>query len=542
MGLHNKIRIVIIAVLLTISGLTCNNNNPTEPWEEPFDPYRPKIDGFAASRAGSALTDGICFSGEDIDLAVQATSKAFPVSCGLDEGDVLQGNLIYYFSAVPPQGFNAQGLFSQATPPSNEALWRVPNVADIDTGEGVVYTLKVIVYDQCLASQNTGSITLRVFADQGPPLISTTVVESAVNTGSPEAEEVDKNGLYEVERGDKCRISITAINRSYESICGNRGIKENEELLYAWDSNLADIGLTCDEFPARASIAQFDVPSILMIGHTWSVTCLVTDACTGTTTLVTCRFIIVGAPRITGIDCTVNGQPLIMNAFFDTFEVQPGDGVIVTADGLVMDDQLCDSKGISPDLLWHWEETNGATPAINPVYNPLPVPNDSSRFEFVIPAASNGTEYRFLCTLTDRCNELTDTETASFTVIVPPDIDLTYVQRSSVELEPSIETGKYHVSPGDHMVIRVTATSASSAGFCTARGVSLDPPLQYYFELPWDDMPVLNYDAFPSVGYCDLEFIVPWYAPALDANLRCRVRDLCNELGTEIIIPFRVVQ
>jgi hypothetical protein len=92
------------------------------------------------------------------------------------------------------------------------------------------------------------------------------------------------------------------------------------------------------------------------------------------------------------------------------------------------------------------------------------------------------------------------------------------------------------------MVIRVTATSASSAGFCTARGVSLDPPLQYYFELPWDDMPVLNYDAFPSVGYCDLEFIVPWYAPALDANLRCRVRDLCNELGTEIIIPFRVVQ
>ena len=536
-----KTAIFILILLLMVSGLTCNgDSDPASPPDEPFDPYKPEIEKFTASRGKDSVADNIVFSGEDIDLSVQAVSKAWPQSCGLDEGDVVKNNLIYTFSAIPPKGFDAPGLFSQATPPSNKATWRVPNVSGFDPGEGVIYTIKVMVFDQCLGSGNTGSITLRVFANQGPPLISSIKVESIIGSSPPTTETINKNGFYEVERGDRCRITVNALNRSYPSVCANRGIKDNEELLYSWETSHSSIELDYDEFPPRASKAEFNVPSVIPTGGKWSVTCTVTDACAGTEVKATFRFIVVAAPKITGIDCTVNGNIATENPYFDTYEVLPGDKVILIAYGVVMDDSLCDSKGIHPDLLWNWKETNKSTPSISPIYEPIPNPNDRSRFEFVVPAASNGTKYNFVCTLTDRCNELTDTGTANFTVIVPPSAVLTSVKRDSTNLSANIETGKYHVSPGDHMIIRISAASASSSSFCTTRGVSQNPPLYYDFILPWENVPVLNYNPMPSSDYCDLEFIIPSYTPPLDADLGCVVTDLCNELVAEIVIPFRV--
>lgn len=533
---------IITVSILMLSGLTCKSGDPASPWEEPYDPYRPAIDGFTASRNSIPLADDIAFSGEDILLTVQATSQAFPESCGLDEGDVLEGNLIYIFHVLPPQGVDAEGFLTQATPPSNEAVWRIPDIDAFDTGEGIVYTLRVTVFDQCFATENTGSLAVRVFADQGPPLISTVTVESSVNASEPFTEEINKNGFYEVERSDKCRISISALKRSFDTICANAGIETGEELEYNWSSSLTDINLTFDEFPARAVQAEFDIPLTLIPGHTFLVECLVTDVCTDTSTMVAAAFIVVGAPRILGIEGSLTLGDLQFNTFFDTYEVLPGDEVLLEATGMVRDGGLCDIKGISPDLLWDWKETNNSIPVIVPEFDPIPVPNDVSRLEFVTPAALNGTRYDFLCTLTDRCNELTDTETVDFTVIVPPTAELTYVHMSTVEVELSIESGRYHVQRGVLLEIRVTGTSASETSFCETRGVSMDPPVQYGFYLPWEiDYPVLVYDRFPSTGYTDLELIIPVWSPLMDVNLRCRVRDLCNNIAVEIIIPFRII-
>ncbi len=534
--------LIVLTFFATLLGLTCNGEGTTTPGPpEPYDPFRPTIESFSASRNDAPLDDDLVYGGEDIVLTVTATSHAFPQSCGLGENDVVEGNLTYTFVSNPPEDVPAPGLLSQATPPSNEALWRVPNLTDYDTGEGLVYILEVTVYDQCLGVESTGSLTLRALADQGPPNIQTVLVESSVNSTTPVTEELDKNGLYEVERSDKCRITITASNRTFPSVCANRGVADGEELVYQWDSSIAEINLTYNEFPSRAVAADFDVPMDVMPGQIFTVECLVRDMCSGTSTTVSCRFIAVHPPRITSLDGTQNGGPLLYDPFFDVNETIPGDEIILTATGMVLDPNLCDSKGIDPDLLWDWLEINESIPALAPSFDPTPIPNDSSTIEFVTPAALSGTVYRFQCTITDRCNGLTDSEATAFLVIVHPIAELSFVEQNSVVIEPEIATGRFHVFAGDTVRIRVWGSAASGTGFCEARGVSQSPPLEYWFSNPWDVL-ILNYDPLPSEEHCDLELVVPGYAPQVDADLTCRVTDLCNELVTELVIPFRVVE
>ncbi len=534
--------LVLLACLLSWFNLTCNGDDgPSIPGPEPFDPLRPTIESITAQRDGEVIDDGIVFSGEDISLTVQATSHAFPQSCGLQEGETVQDNLLYTFQSLPPENVLPPGVLSQSAPPDNRAIWRVPILDDYDRGEGILYRLMVTVFDECLGRQASGSITLRAFANQGPPIIADFSVMSGIGTTSPVTEELDQNGYYEVERGDTCRITVTARSRTSSEVCANRGVSTGDEIAYAWQSSFSVINLSFDQDPTRAYRADFDIPVTVGIGDTFMVSCDVLDRCTGTETRVDFRFYVVAPPRITSLGGTANGISLTFDPYFDNYEVLPADKVVLTATALVGDEFLCDLKGISPELEWTWEELTGSTPAIAPWYDPLPVPYDTSTIEFVVPAALNGTEYSFRCSIADRCNGLTDTETADFLVIVPPDAEIAHVMAGTAFVTPSQETGRYRIGAGDLVTIRVTAAAKSSAGFCEARGISRTPPVQYYWVNPWEDVIYFNYQELPDEEYCDLVVLVPTYVHAMEIDLTCRVKDICNELVTEVVVPIEVI-
>jgi len=522
--------------------LTCNGDgSPTVPEPVPYDPSRPTIDSFTAQRNGATIDDDIVYSGEDIGLVVRATSHALPRSCGLDESETVEGNLLYTFTSAPPDGVPAPGLISQASPPDDRAVWRVPILDDYDTGDGVLYVLKVRVYDECLGNQANGSQTLRAFADQGSPTVSATRIESWFVGGSPAQEDLDPNGYYEVEKGNECRITVTAQSRTSGTICANRGVPEGDELRYEWSSSYSPINLSHDQDPPRASVARFDIPAPISVGDTFQIVCDIVDACTGTASSAIFRFRVVGKPGITSLDANSGGNPSEYDPYFDTYVVRHGQEIILTASGETLDADLCDLKGISPDLEWSWEELGGSIPSLAPQYNPFPVPNSRSTIQFVVPAASNGTEYSLECTLTDRCNGLTDSEIVRFLVIVPPDARITFVKRGTTEISPSQDSGRYEVGRGDTVTVRITSDAKSGTGFCEARGVSMSPPVQYYWIDPWGDLLILNYEAFPTETYSDLVIVVPAYAPPMNVNLTCRVKDLCNKLVTQISVPFRIL-
>lgn len=534
-------RLTVLCGFLAFFILTCNGDgSPTIPGPPDYDPFRPTIESFTAQRNGEVLEDSIVHSGEDITVVVQASSHAFPQSCGLDEGETVEGNLHYTFTSFPPVSSPAPGLISQESPPDNEAVWRIPNLDAYDLGEGLLYKIQVDVLDECLDLVTTGNLSLRAFANEGPPVITDILVRGDINSSSPVTELLDQNGFYEVERADECRIDITAESRTSSQVCDNRGVPDGEELRYEWSSPWPDINLSYDQDPTRADSVDFDIPVTIDWGETFDIICRVVDRCTLTSTSQIFRFVAVGQPRITSLTGTANWESLVYDPFFDTYKVQPTDEIILTARGIIRDDNLCNAKGISPDLEWLWEELTPSLPVIEPEFDPLPILNDTSVIQFIVPAAANGTQYEFRCTVTDRCNGLTDTETADFLVIIPPVAGLTSVQASSVLIEPATDSGKYEVQPGALMEIRVTGSAYSQTEFCEARGISASPPVQYFWENPWDLL-VLNYDSFPSVGYCDLLFVVPWDTPPIDVNLHCRVKDLCNGLVTQVVVPFRVL-
>ncbi len=539
MASRELIHLLIFAFILAFFCLTCSKEDALVP-PDVFDPLRPTIESFTAERSGKAIEGGIVYSGEDIDLAVQATSMAFPVSCGLSEDEVVEGNLLCTFKANPPGDVPAPGLISQAEPPSNQASWRVPDLDAYDPGEGVVYTLQVAVYDECLDRQNSGKLTLRAFANEGAPVVSGTKVESSIKSASPVTEQLDQNGYYEVERGDECRITVTAQSRTSEQICTNRGVPEGDELDYEWSSSFIVIDLTHGQNPNHATTADFDIPLTISIGDAFQVECRIGDECTGSSVVSTFKFRVVGSPKILSLTGTVDAVDLSYDPYFDNYEVLPGNEIVLTAVGLLMDDELCDAKGIHPYLQWTWEETKGSSPKLGPQFDPLPSENDRSVIEFVVPAASNGTEYAFRCEATDRCNGLSDSETASFVVIVPPEVSIAFVQRGTTPIEPEPESGRYEVQPGDTVTVRIAAQAKSDTSFCEARGISHAPPLRYCWQNPWHFL-VLNYDSYPVEEYSDLVFIVPGYTPLMDADLICVVQDMCNELATQITVPLRVV-
>lgn len=535
--------LLLICLLLAGTSLTCDNGeSPVLPPSPTYDPFRPTIESFTAMRDGTEIDDDIVYSGEDIALVVQATSHAFPQSCGLDEGETVEGNLVYTFRSIPPDDIPAPGLISQSSPPYHTAIWRVPNLDNYDPGEGLLYTLQVTVLDECLDKSIEGSINLRAFANQGAPVISEISVHSAVGSGNPVEEILDQNGYYEVESGDECRISIDAQSRTGSDICANRGVPSGDELAYIWSSSYLPINLSYNQDPARADSADFDIPTAIEPGDTFTVDCLIRDRCTGTESTATMRFIAVAAPEITSIEGTANGINLTYDPYFDTNLVLPEDEIILTATGMVMDDLLCDAKGIHPDLEWNWTETSGSSPVVSPEYDPRPVPNETSMIEFVVPAAQNGTDYSFRCTLTDRCNSLADVENINFMVIVPPQAELTFVQRGANDIQPAQDSGRYEVSPGDVIKVRITGTAASGTSFCEARGISIEPPVEYFWLNPWDEILIFNYEQRPSTDYSDMVMVVPDYAPAMDAELICRVTDICNDLSADVSVPFRIIE
>jgi len=532
--------LILCAALLPLT-LTCDGDDSTTPGFPPYDPTRPSITSFEIQRGGTAPDNAIVYGGEDIALSVVASSNAFPASCGLSEDDVVSGNLVYMFTAIPPETIPAPGLVTQATPQTPMAVWRVPKLDQYDSGDGLLYALQVRVFDECLGNESISTITVRAFANQGPPAIIESTVMSAVDTSSPVIEVLDQNGYFEVERGDACSISIEALSRTLPQICDNRDVESGEELFYEWVTSYDAINLSYGQDPFNATEVNFDIPVLIVEGDTFQVTCMVTDECTGTFTNVDFRFIVVGAPRITELSGTADLLPLYYDPYFDTYEVLPGNEVIVTAVGEIMDENLCEMKGITPDFLWQWQEITGSLPVIDPEYNPFPIPNHESTIEFVVPSAVNGTEYRFDVNVTDMCNGLSDADYANFLVIVKPHAVLTHVLVNTYGIEPSTESGRYEVYPGNNIRIRITGAARSDTTFCADRGIESDPPLRYTWNEPFDEYVTFNYDAIPAEEYCDLEFIVPPSAPPMELNLRCRVLDLCNGLETEVVVPVEIM-
>jgi hypothetical protein len=531
----------VAIAFFSVLNLTCNSSkSPLDP-TVPFDPIKPTIEDFGPYRGSDKITDDLVYSGEDIKLMVQAVSHAWAISCGLGEDDVVENNLIYSFDSVPPENVPAPGVFSQATPPSNEALWRVPDLTNYDSGEGLLYLLRVTVYDECLEKQSTGKMTLRAFANEGPPVVTDQLVRSDINSGSPATEDIDQNGYYEVERADECRINITAASRTSDPICANRGVEESEELSYRWTSTRTDINLTFGENEFIADDADFDIPVTIAAGETFNVTCSITDNCTGTVTDSTYKFIVVAEPVITSIKGTSNGINLDYDSFFDLFQVQPKDEVVFTGYAILTDSGLCDAKGISPGLQWDWQETTGTKPTLNPEFEPLPVPNGESTIDFKVPAVENGTKYNFHTTVTDRCNSLTDEDDSTFMVIVPPDVEYTFVEVNSIIVNPSATTGRYEIYPGDTIRIRVTGTQMSDSSFCQERGIGGLPSLKYEWDNPYDLLN-LNYIPVPSLEHSDLIFVVPDNIPPLEMDLTGRITDQCNELVTQMMVPFEVLE
>jgi hypothetical protein len=318
-------------------------------------------------------------------------------------------------------------------------------------------------------------------------------------------------------------------------------VAEGEELEYAWISSDPAINPTFESDPVKAQTAEFDVPVSVSMGNVFKVECRIEDACTGALTILPLDFIVVGAPVVQSIVGTADGSPLHFDPFFATNLVLPGDDITLTATAEIMDLSLCNEKGIHPGLQWDWTELTGSTPIITPEFNPLPVPNEMSAVKFIVPAASNGTEYSFRCTVSDRCNGISDTETEMFTVIIPPQASLTSVKRNSTTVGPNPGTGRYEVLPNDVVEIRVTATASSDSTFCEERGVSTSPPVRYTWSNPLN-MLVLNYSQVPSTGWCDLLFVVPSNAPPSAVDLTCTAQDMCNELTSQVRVPFRVLE
>lgn len=521
--------------------ITCKSDDPVTVDPPIFDPLVPTIDAFIAKRGSTEITDNIVFSGEDINLEVTATSHAWPVSCGLTEEDTVTGNLYFTYDSFPPADVDAPGLFSSKIPGQNTAVWRVPNLDAYDTGEGLIYNLKVTVFDECLEKANIGSLVLRVFANEGPPVVTEETIQSSINAPAPVTEILDQNGYFEVEQGDECRITLTAASRTLPEICANRGVEEGEELTYVWTSTNQAINLSFDQDPALAVSADFDISKGINVADTFKIECFITDQCTGEQTLVEYWFIVVGAPDIISFTGTADDINMPYDPYFDNYPVLHGNEIILTVIVNVKHPGLCDMKGISPDLAWVWEETSNSVPSLVPDYYPLPNPNHESSIEFVIPAALNGTEYSFDCNITDQCNGLTDSQSVDILVIVPPEGEIGWVEKSPggvVTLSP--ETGRYDVDTGDMVTIRIRGTVFSDTTFCAARGINDVPPLRYSWDNPWPDEIVFNYNPQPILTYSDMTIVVPDINQSLDIDLRCTLTDICNELYTDVIVPLTI--
>jgi len=544
MSFELKYSLLIFVFLLTVFSITCDNDDPIVIIDPPiFDPLVPSIVSFTANRDDVEIEDNIVFAGEDIKLIVEAVSQAWPESCGLLEDEVVADNLYFTYRSYPPDGVEAPGMFSAKSPGENEATWRVPILDEWDSGEGLVYDIKVTVLDECLDKTNTGSIILRAFANEGPPVISEKTVHSGVNELNPVEEEIDQNGFYEVEQSDECQINIEAVSRTMAQVCANRGVEVGDELKYEWYSSQSGaINLTYDQDPTVAVVADFDISSGIAVSDRFEIECLVTDQCTGETTLASFNFIVVGAPEILSLTGTANGNDLIYDLYFDHYPVLHTDEIILRAMSDVKHPGLCDMKGIDPDLEWSWTETGGGSPELVPEFDPLPVPNDEVSIEFVIPAAENGVIYSFDCSITDRCNGLGDSDYINLLVIVPPVAELEYVQVGVSLVYPSPDTGRYEVEAGDTVKIRILGSAASDVTFCTDRGITNEPPLRYMWENPWDDVVVFNYEMQPVEEYSELVLVVPSIAPPMEVDLVCVVTDICNELVSYVVVPLEVVE
>ena len=295
----SRLLFLLLALTACVS-LTCKSTKSPVTPPNPYDANKPTIQGFTAKRGNVAITDSVVYSGEDIGLYVTAVSHALPKSCGLSEDDTVKNNLTYIFRR-PRRRKSPRRKHQPGDPPSSLAIWRVPNLDQYDTGEGVLYILTVKVLDDCLGNQSSGSITLRAFANQGSPKISKTEVESKIDQTTPTVESPDPNGFYEVESGDDCSISITAESRTLPSICTNRGVAQGDELKFTWTCPDPTVILSFNSNPSLADTVEFAVPVAMNPGDKFQVSCKIDDVCTGTSITQPFDFEIIAAPEITSL-------------------------------------------------------------------------------------------------------------------------------------------------------------------------------------------------------------------------------------------------
>ena len=517
---------------------------------EPFNPKVPIIETIALQRGGSAIADEIIYSGELITVTITAHAQSVIGDCynpQISTGNVdldAPTPLTYTFEIIPPPVTKRTGELTKDVPPGNIAKWRVPKVDDITGHEqGLTYTIRVSAFDDCLNLTTTGQVTVNVFSDKGPPLITSLDCASrADGVGIWALEDVDLNNYFEVQPSDEVRLRATATSESDPSLCSGLGVSPSRSLYYAWAADITDINITIDPDPVENKTVYFDVPEILKAHDAFTVTMTVTDICSGAITERKLHFIVVGPPIIVSATAIADGYEVKFNLYSGYYEVEPGAQSEIVANTLNADPLLCSWEGYVLTREYSWEETIGSSPKPNLVFETLPeVDNDRSRLTFISPKATNGTKYDFRLTVTDRCNGLTTSKDYPFLIIVAPTLgDTTVMDNSSAATYNNI-TGRYEVHQGHTISVTQEATPASDTTFCSGRGINQDESLEYKWD---DDLKFFNfiYDPIPDPDdQSKVHFKIPMGAAGNIDTLTVTVTDRCNGLSVTRAIVFKVI-
>ena len=539
------IALIIVLGVLPVS-FACDTDG-----DDPFNPKVPVIESITIARGSDDVTDATVYTGELISITITAESQSVLADCYTPptenttyEPDLdTPTELEYSFEIIPPSTTDRTGELIQDTPPGNVAQWRVPMVDDVPGYQtGLSYTIRVTAIDNCVDLIKVGTLGVTVFADKGPPSItSLDVATRPGGDGTYVLEVKDLNDFYEVEPADEVRVQVTAAAISDPSLCTGLGIDPARSLHYTWDANDVDINISGDPDPVENNTVYFDVPDTFNAGNNWTVTLTVLDTCSNAETIREFKFLVVEPPIITTSTVIDDGYEVQFNLYSGFYEVQPGgfDEVIVNAENA--DPSICSWKGYILTRQYSWTQTLSSTPTPDLVYETLPEENYRSRLTFIVPAAENGTEYNFQLTATDRCNGLSTTSDYPFLVVIAPSLgDSTILEGSSTATYNEI-TGHYEVNRGSTITATQHASSNCSESFCTGRGVELDESLEYSWS---DHLEIFDfvYEPIPDPNSSStIYYIIPNGSLGQIDTLTVTVTDRCNDVSTSKDFIFEVV-
>jgi len=540
-------RVILFIIIVGILPVTfgCNKSGV-----EPFNPKVPVIETIALNRGGKTVADEIVYSGELITVTITAHSESVIGDCynpQISTGSVdltAPSPLLYTFQIVPPPVTKRTGELTKDTPPGNIAKWRVPKIDDITGHEkGLSYTIRVTAFDDCLDLTTIGEVTVNVFSDQGPPLITSLDCASRANgVGTWALEDVDLNNYFQIQPSDEIRLRATATSQSDTSLCLGLAVTPSRSLYYAWAADITDINITINPDPVENKTVYFDVPEVLKANDAFNVAMTVTDICSGATTERKLHFIVVEPPIILSATAIADGYEIKFNLYSGYYEVEPSSLTEIVANVINADPLLCAWEGYILTREYSWKETIGSSPKPNLVFETLPeVDNDRSRLTFIAPKADNGRKYNFQLTVTDRCNGLTTSKDYPFLIIIAPALGDTTVMDNSSAAQYNSITGRYEVHQGHTISVTQDATPASDTTFCNGRGINQGESLEYQWE---DDMGFFDfvYDPIPDPNdQSKVHFKIPIGAAGHTGILTVTVKDRCNGLSVSKDIAFRVI-